>query len=144
MADEGSFHPDHHHRHHQQPGRERGDGIEPRCPGHLRRGSLQQVKHLIMIYLLWERVVCLFVCSHNSPKWATISACHVANVAADHSLRFSCFTVAKNRQNKEISMLHNYDIKQLKATLSANIGQPWSKSAQIILEIPDSNTKKYT
>ena len=39
-------------------------------------------------------------------------------------------------------MLHNYDIKQLKATLSANIGQPWSKSAQIILEIPGFQYKE--
>ena len=41
-------------------------------------------------------------------------------------------------------MLQNYDMKQLKATLTANIDQQGSKSVEVILEIPDSNTKKYT
>ena len=35
-------------------------------------------------------------------------------------------------------------MKQLEATFSANIDQQGSKYVEMILEIPDSNTKKYT
>ena len=43
-------------------------------------------------------------------------------------------------------MFHIYDMTEptSTATLSANIDQQGNKSVEVILEIPDSNTKKYT